>query len=199
MQQVATSAPYADLELSQVSYYRARYYDPSLGRFLSEDPTGYQAGPNFYSYVGNAPTDLIDPSGLLQVCCRKANIGNKMFWLSKEKKPCHCFIKLSDGTTIGGYNKPPGILQKKPNDEDDKHPKTPPTCSDVPGSECRVRQAFGDLPKYQPYGIFGDTSNTVPAEILSNAGISFTFPSCAWGSGMLPLWPNGIGPFGGPR
>jgi RHS repeat-associated protein len=44
-------------------YYRARYFDPSAGRFLSEDPIGLQAGVNFYSYVGNSPIDLVDPSG----------------------------------------------------------------------------------------------------------------------------------------
>ena len=45
-------------------YYRARYYDPSTGRFLSEDPTKFDGGINFYSYVRNDPTDLSDPSGL---------------------------------------------------------------------------------------------------------------------------------------
>lgn len=44
--------------------YRARYYDPSNGRFLNEDPLGFGGGLNFYSYVGNDPVDLIDPSGL---------------------------------------------------------------------------------------------------------------------------------------
>ncbi len=32
-------------------YYRARYYDPVLKRFVSEDPIGMEAGPNFYAYV----------------------------------------------------------------------------------------------------------------------------------------------------
>ena len=44
-------------------YYRARYYDPSIGRFISEDPLGFQAGINFYSYVKNDPVDGNDPSG----------------------------------------------------------------------------------------------------------------------------------------
>ncbi len=44
-------------------YYRARYYDPQVGRFLNEDPTRFDAGINFYSYVDNDPADLIDPSG----------------------------------------------------------------------------------------------------------------------------------------
>jgi len=33
----------------QVSYYRARYYDPAAGRFLSEDPVEFQGGINFYA------------------------------------------------------------------------------------------------------------------------------------------------------
>jgi len=46
-------------------YYRARYYAPTAGDFFSEDPIGFEAGPNFYSYVRNAPTNFHDPSGLL--------------------------------------------------------------------------------------------------------------------------------------
>ena len=45
-------------------YYRARYYDPTNGRFVSEDPIGFAGGANFYAYVGDSPTSLIDPSGL---------------------------------------------------------------------------------------------------------------------------------------
>jgi len=45
-------------------YYRARYYDPQSGRFLSEDPIGISGGINFYMYVSNNPANLIDPSGL---------------------------------------------------------------------------------------------------------------------------------------
>jgi RHS repeat-associated protein len=44
-------------------YNRARYYDPSLGRFLSEDPKRFQANVNFYSYVSNSPIIHLDPFG----------------------------------------------------------------------------------------------------------------------------------------
>jgi RHS repeat-associated protein len=46
-------------------YYRARYYDPSGGRFLAEDPIRwFGGGPNFYDYVQNRPVDWVDPLGL---------------------------------------------------------------------------------------------------------------------------------------
>ena len=45
-------------------YYRARHYDPTVGRFLNEDPIGFGGAINFYSYVENSPSNRIDPSGL---------------------------------------------------------------------------------------------------------------------------------------
>ena len=46
-------------------YYRARWYDASVGRFISEDPMGFGAGDaNISRYVGNSPTNAVDPSGL---------------------------------------------------------------------------------------------------------------------------------------
>ncbi len=45
-------------------YYRARYYDPEVGRFLTEDPLQFNAGVNFYAYVNNNPINANDPSGL---------------------------------------------------------------------------------------------------------------------------------------
>jgi hypothetical protein len=51
----------------QSSYYRARYYDPSAGRFLSEDPLGFNGeDANFFSYVANSSASFVDPWGLQQ-------------------------------------------------------------------------------------------------------------------------------------
>jgi RHS repeat-associated protein len=44
-------------------YDRARYYDPKLGRFLSEDPIGFLGGSNLYLYVHNSPVSRTDPLG----------------------------------------------------------------------------------------------------------------------------------------
>ncbi len=45
-------------------YLRARYYYPSLGRFLQPDPIGYSGGLNLYTYVVNDPLNLYDIFGL---------------------------------------------------------------------------------------------------------------------------------------
>jgi RHS repeat-associated protein len=48
-------------------YYRARYFDPAPGTFVSEDPLGFGAGDsNVYRYVSNSPTNYIDPYGTIQ-------------------------------------------------------------------------------------------------------------------------------------
>jgi RHS repeat-associated protein len=45
-------------------YDRARYLDPTTGRFVNEDPLAFNAGLNFYDYVNGDPTNLADPTGL---------------------------------------------------------------------------------------------------------------------------------------
>ncbi len=50
--------------LTKLHYYRARFYDANLGRFISEDPIGFGGGDvNLYGYVWNNPAGFTDPSG----------------------------------------------------------------------------------------------------------------------------------------
>ena len=55
-----------EFDISTGLYYnRARYYDPITGRFISQDPIGFDSGDvNLYRYVGNSPTNFTDRSGL---------------------------------------------------------------------------------------------------------------------------------------
>jgi len=49
-------------------YYRARYYDSRLGRFISEDPLGFWDGTNVFAYVHSRAPNGSDPSGLAEQC-----------------------------------------------------------------------------------------------------------------------------------
>ena len=52
-------------DTTTISYYRARYYHPSLQRFISEDPIGFLGDDvNLYTYARNSGVDLRDPLGL---------------------------------------------------------------------------------------------------------------------------------------
>ena len=58
------AGPEFDTE-TNLYYNRARYFDPTAGRFLSEDRIGFRGGINFYAYVENNPILLTDPTGLI--------------------------------------------------------------------------------------------------------------------------------------
>jgi RHS repeat-associated protein len=78
-----------------LDYYRARYYDPNSGRFISEDPISFGGGANFYEYVRNNPAKLIDPSGLADVYIW-AYTGSTGNW-------GHASLVLNDGTYISWW------------------------------------------------------------------------------------------------
>jgi RHS repeat-associated protein len=58
---------------TKLYYYRARYYDPNIARFISEDPARqnrlapsvWADSTSVYAYVRNNPTNSADPSGLI--------------------------------------------------------------------------------------------------------------------------------------
>jgi len=84
-----------DIE-SGLYYYRARYYDPSIGRFISEDPLNIAAGDaNLYSYVFQNPINLTDPSGLETGRTPNSN---------REAVPraCNCHNYVNSGCTPKG-------------------------------------------------------------------------------------------------
>ncbi len=66
-----------ELDSTGLYFYRARYYNPSLQRFISEDPLGQQGGINVYAYAFNDPVDLTDPFGLCGTPWDRVKLGLK--------------------------------------------------------------------------------------------------------------------------
>jgi RHS repeat-associated protein len=71
-------------------WYRARWYDASSGRFTSVDPLLFGAGDAFnpYRYVGNAPANGTDPSGMVteQSIFNRAFVGNLVRLIQRVKE-----------------------------------------------------------------------------------------------------------------
>jgi RHS repeat-associated protein len=65
-------------------YFRARWYDPVMGRFVSEDPIGLAGGINHYAYALNDPVNLGDPTGL---CVRFKFVNNQLICVMEALSP----------------------------------------------------------------------------------------------------------------
>ncbi len=89
-------------ESNGLYYMRARYYDPTLGRFLSEDPLGFGGGDvNLYVYVNNNPVMFIDPLGLCKTIERSVEMSLKAMGLPQD--PSNIYPYLDD---FAGVNDP---------------------------------------------------------------------------------------------
>ncbi len=68
-------------------FYRARYYSPQLGRFISQDPSGFDANDfNLYRYVKNIPVSLTDPTGMLSLIEYATKVVNVLKVLIPTKR-----------------------------------------------------------------------------------------------------------------
>jgi RHS repeat-associated protein len=74
---------------TNLQYLRARWYDPSQGRFISEDQyAGDIKNPlslNYYTYAENNPLKYVDPSGqAVETLLDLASIGYSSYQLAKN-------------------------------------------------------------------------------------------------------------------
>lgn len=196
-------------------YFRARYLDPNIGRFISEDPLGWDEGPNYYSYVDNSPLVLNDPSGetpcKVEAKCRAnrttplrvIRIGTLGILNYK-----HCYIGITDangvtstisaGPTPGDFHKmgawtDPLSDPKNPernNFNKDKDLKQCPNGSDPCHQvDCLKNEAAGytnSFPVYDFRGQKAPNSNSFVNQITQACGLTFSPPRLATGWNFHP-------------
>jgi len=90
-----------ELDATGLYFYRARYYNAQLSRFMSEDPIGFRGGINVYAYVGNNPISFVDPLG--HDACQDPNGPQRDF-----QKSVGDYV-LSWGEAAGGPNPHTGM------------------------------------------------------------------------------------------
>ncbi len=114
-----------DME-TNLQFSRARYYDPSSGRFISEDPVGL--GPfldsvNLYAYVKNNTLNYIDPLGLY-----KLKPGVPKPWAPLDSLLTCIESKSGVPLTVTSTNEPPPM---SPHGPDDPHRRAAGLAADV--------------------------------------------------------------------
>lgn len=92
-------------EESGLYYNRYRYYDPAMGRYITQDPIGLAGGMNGYGYPGN-PVTWIDPMGLDTYAVNRdlAAFGDSA--RSRSNPITHTFAAITDknGTVVSTYS-----------------------------------------------------------------------------------------------
>jgi RHS repeat-associated protein len=92
--------------------YRARAYHPTLGRFMSEDPKGFDAGDyNLFRYCANDPEDRTDPMGL------DGSVGEQMM----RNRHLEAIIGIYDTETGSHIPRPTGTYAVMRLDSQDLH------------------------------------------------------------------------------
>jgi len=85
-------------------FYRARYYQPSIGRFLQEDPDwgaqlrSFAPRPSAYAAMLSNPVGYTDPSGLdVRTCCRPVRAGDVPIVGRYASSKNHCYVETTGG------------------------------------------------------------------------------------------------------
>lgn len=171
--------------------YRARYYDPTAGRFISEDPLRFAAGMNFFAYVHNNPLVLDDPTGL----CDKDNCQLSISCgpTPRTEGFSHCTVTIQNGNTYTAYDAGPSgnILWSTLR-------FAPPGPGAAPGPnsfvknvpvpcDCAQKAANDINSSNMVYSAPFQNSNTAAAMMAADCGVSTNaWPEGAWGI-PLPL------------
>jgi RHS repeat-associated protein len=178
-------------ELTGLYYYRARWYDPQVGRFISEDPIGFGGGANWYAYVANSPLNFSDPSGL---CPEKSERPTRCdLELRVSRIPTTLYLGLHAYVLVrqAGTSDVPSYYSARPNAEDQLeaghgsyNPDSPDYESEPSASvlfsasgPCEdIIRSFNETEYFTnrsgiKYGPFSNNSNAYIYTLLNRAGL----------------------------
>lgn len=158
-------------------YYRARYYDPMEGRFISKDPKSFTAGDvNLYGYVQSNSINWNDPFGLEAEFCKRP------FYPMPIPYARHCFLKYN------GNNKDTSSFSPDGPGTDPAPGWWPNTCRPTkgrPNDDCLKKEM--KKCKAGEYDFTGFNCCHCVEQAMKACGISI--PDDAW-----PNWPVNPGP-----
>lgn len=156
-------------------YMGSRYYDPKIGRFLSQDPefwslrSDYILDPqqwNSYSYSRNNPIGNVDPDGKKVYAVAKEiegnSLGTHIFLMIIPDNPKDFNMKAGEGWTLGGYAGEHGNLIKARN--------APSDVSVIQHGYSIPEQKLGALKKVAEVGAPSGASDT---EFIKNITTQF--------------------------
>lgn len=98
------------------AFFGRRYYNPNLGRWITQDPQGFDDGPNLYAYLSNAPLLDVDPYGLFSRdpwidtalnCCGLPGAAMKFFGFGKSQT----YTNFEDPFFNKSYNSSLGLRE----------------------------------------------------------------------------------------
>jgi len=157
-------------------FYRARYYDPKVGRFVTKDPIGFDGGINFYIYVGNNPINLVDPEGLkcatkLMLVTAYCDVGPGSDWpFYKPKNKGNSPGNVGPGTCAVANTRPPAYAY---------------------GCKMKVQDSKGNSVYTCEVHDTGAGWNTKHHNVSSDSWIDIWFASCTeakkWGKQWRPV------------
>ena len=135
-------------------HYRARYYDPNVGRFTQEDPAGELGGLNLYAYAASNPLRFTDPTGLAYFAKRPLQHGGRVVFMCNpvdnyfNTEPVHENLFFEDG-------KKPSNLGFFPDGVHEDSTRGPWRCKSGHYDDCLMRKAVENVGTPKPYCLLG--------------------------------------------